>query len=64
MYYAFYAPEKNKPWTGEIELRGLKSGKYEVADYETGRHMGQIEASSPKMSVTFAQHLLLEASPR
>jgi alpha-galactosidase len=64
MYYAFYAPEKNKPWSGEIELRGLKSGKYEVADYETGRDMGQIEASSPKMSVTFAQHLLLEASPR
>lgn len=64
MYYAFYAPKKNKPWSGEIELRGLKSGKYGVVDYETAREMGQIDASSPKMTVTFAKHLLLEASPR
>ena len=63
MYYAFYAPEKKKPWSGEIELRGLKSGKYAVVDYETGRAMGQIEASNPKLTVTFTQHLLLEASP-
>jgi len=63
MYYAFYAPEKKKPWSGEIELRGLKSGKYAVVDYETGRAMGQIEANIPKLTVTFTQHLLLEASP-
>ena len=32
MYYAFFAPSSS-PWKGEVELRGLKPGKYRVSDY-------------------------------
>jgi alpha-galactosidase len=64
MYYAFYAPDKTKSWTGQVELRGLKPGAYRVVDYETGNDMGTIDGSSPKLQVSFNEHLLLEASPQ
>ena len=64
MYYAFYAPEKSKTWSGEVELRGLKPGSYRVDDYESGREFSQVDASNPKLSVSFTEHLLLEVSPR
>jgi alpha-galactosidase len=64
MYYAFYAPNKTKSWSGQIELRGLKPGGYRVVDYESGKDMGTIETSSPKLQVSFNEHLLLEASPQ
>ena len=35
-YYAFYAEK----WNGPIELRGLGSGSYTVADYWTGKTLG------------------------
>ena len=63
MYYAFYAPDKSKTWSGEVELRGLKPGSYQVVDYESGKQLGQVEAASPKLAVSFAEHLLLEVSP-
>jgi alpha-galactosidase len=62
MYYAFYAPDKSKPWRGEIELRGLAPGKYQVTDYEVGKQMAVLDAQSPKLHVNFTQHLLLEVS--
>jgi alpha-galactosidase len=64
MYYAFYASDKTKSWTGEIELRGLKPGTYRLRDYERDQDMGTIDASSPKLHASFNEHLLLEASPR
>jgi alpha-galactosidase len=63
MYYAFYAPQKGKEWSGEIELRGLKAGSYQVVDYENGKPMGVIDGRNSKLTVSFREHLLLEVSP-
>jgi alpha-galactosidase len=62
MYYAFYAPEKDKPWKGQVELRGLNPGKYNVVDYENGKQLATIDNNNPKLDVSFTNHLLLEAS--
>jgi len=62
MYYAFYAPDKAKPWKGSIELRGLGPGSYSVVNYENGQQLVSVEASTPKLNVEFSQHLLLEVS--
>ena len=62
MYYAFYT-DKGKHWGGELELRGLNPGKYQIVDYETGKQMGAIDASTPRLKVNFFEHLLLEVSP-
>ena len=62
MYYAFYAPERTKPWKGQVELRGLAPGKYQVVNYETAVQLGWVQANNPKMNVEFSQHLLLEVS--
>ena len=61
MYYAFYA-DKGKHWSGEVELRGLNPGKYQIVDYETGKQMGTVDASSPRLKVNFFEHLLIEVS--
>lgn len=62
MYYAFYA-DKGKRWNGVVELRGLKPGTYKVSDYERGKQLGTVDASSPKLKVDFSEHLLIEVSP-
>jgi alpha-galactosidase len=61
MYYAFYAPEKDKPWKGQVELRGLSAGKYNVVDYENGKQLGSVDGSNAKLDVSFTNHLLVEA---
>jgi len=66
MYYAFFAPEGNAAWKGEIELRGLKPGTYHVVDYGEGKDLGSVQASAssaPRLKTEFKQHLLLEVSP-
>jgi len=62
MYYAFFAPQRDKPWKGEVELRGLGPGKYRVLDYENGKDLGTVEAPNPKLTTEFSEHLLLEVS--
>jgi alpha-galactosidase len=62
MYYAFYAPEKDKAWKGEVELRGLGPRKYNVVNYEDSTQLGSVESSNPKLTVSFTNHLLLEVS--
>ncbi len=62
MYYAFFAPDKDKPWKGQVELRGLQPGKYSVADYENSAQLGTVESSNPRLAVTFSNHLLLEVN--
>jgi hypothetical protein len=64
MYYAFYTPEKGKRWSGEIELRGLKPGHYQVLDYENGKQLGVVDSQNPKLTVSFVEHLLLETGPQ
>ena len=64
MYYAFFAPE-GSPYKGEIELRGLKPGKYQVDDYSEGKDLGTVDASTDgiaKLPADFRDHLLLEVS--
>jgi len=62
MYYAFYAPERNNAWKGQVELRGLAPGQYSVVNYEGGTQLGSVDASQPKLDVAFSNHLLLEVS--
>ena len=65
MYYAFFAPQRDASWTGEVELRGLKGGTYHVTDYIEGKDFGTVEslANKPaKLAVNFKDHLLLEVS--
>jgi alpha-galactosidase len=64
MYYAFFEPSD---WKGEVELRGLKPGKYKVSDYSEGKDLGTLDAAAngvAKLTAEFKDHLLLEASPQ
>ena len=64
MYYAFFS---DKPWQGEVELRGLKPGAYRVQDYTEGTDLGTIQVSgdqAAKLKAEFKQHLLLEVTPQ
>ena len=64
MYYAFFSPDPEKPWRGEIELRGLQAGNYRVHDYEDGKDLGSLDSRQPKLTTEFKGHLLLEVSSR
>jgi alpha-galactosidase len=59
MYYAFFAPH----WDGKIVLRGLSNGSYRVTDYVNNKDLGTVRGPSANISVSFDQHLLLEAKP-
>lgn len=64
MYYAFFT-DPEKPFSGEVELRGLKAGKYDVVDYVNGKDLGTVQATegqAPRMKADFKSHLLLEVS--
>jgi alpha-galactosidase len=63
MYYGFFASKPNEEWKGDVELRGLKPGAYEVFDYVEGKSLGKVQAENgkiPKLPVGFRDHLLLE----
>jgi alpha-galactosidase len=63
MYYAFFAPPAG--WKGEVELRGLKPGKYRVNDYGEVKELGTVDAAAngvAKLAAEFKDHLLLEVS--
>ena len=72
MYYAFFAPSpatgvahghaEPAAWSGEIELRGLGSGKYHVVDYVSGKDLGEVTAPDAKLKASFTDHLLIEAT--
>jgi alpha-galactosidase len=64
MYYAFFADQKG-PFSGEVELRGLKAGKYHVVDYADGKDFGTVQAEPngvAKLKTEFKDNLLLEVS--
>lgn len=66
MYYAFFT-DPAKPFTGEIELRGLQPGTYDVVDYVDGKNLGTVQAEAgkpPRMKTDFKDHLLLEVSAK
>jgi alpha-galactosidase len=65
MYYAFFSPNPQKDWKGSVELRGLKPGTYHVTQYDQGKDLGTVTASSdkaPTLTTDFKDHLLLEVS--
>jgi len=62
MYYAFFTSSN---WKGDVELRGLKPGKYRVSDYSEGRDLGTVDAAATgvaKLAAEFKDHLLIEVS--
>ena len=62
MYYAFFTSAN---WKGEVDLRGLKAGKYRVSDYSEGKDLGTVDAAAngvAKLAAEFKDHLLLEVS--
>jgi alpha-galactosidase len=64
MYYAFFTNPET-PFAGEVELRGLKAGKYHVVDYVDGKDLGSVLAAdgqAPRLKTEFKEHLLLEVS--
>ena len=64
MYYAFFV-EPGKPFSGEVELRGLKPGSYDVVDYADGKSYGTVQAEqgkAPRLKADIKDHLLLEVS--
>jgi alpha-galactosidase len=63
MYYAFFAA--GAPFSGEVELRGLKPGPYQVTDYVDGKSLGSVQADASgtaKLVTEFKDHLLVEVS--
>jgi len=62
MYYAFFADSPVTAWKGQIELRGLRPGKYQVTDYENRRPLGELTAPDQKLATEFTGHLLIEVS--
>ncbi|MGA2100355.1 MAG: hypothetical protein ABSG34_04580 [Candidatus Sulfotelmatobacter sp.] len=66
MYYAFFA-DAGKAFAGEVELRGLKAGTYDVLDYVEGKDLGTVQAAdgkAPRIEVEFKDHLLLEVGSK
>ena len=66
MYYAFFVDD-SKPFTGDVELRGLKPGTYSVVDYADGKDLGTVQAEqgkAPRLKTEFSKHLLLEVSAK
>src|SRR5580658_4475832 len=64
MYYAFFSASD---WKGEVELRGLKPGKYLVSDYSESKDLGIVDTAPDgvaKLPTQFKDHLLLEVSPQ
>jgi alpha-galactosidase len=64
MYYAFFAEER-APFSGEVELRGLKAGTYHVQNYVDGEDLGTVQADASgtaKLKTVFKGNLLVEAS--
>jgi alpha-galactosidase len=60
MYYAFY----NADFTGEIELRGLKTGAHTVRDYVNDNVLGEVSGNEPRLHVSFKDYLLIEVYPK
>ena len=63
VYYSFFAKSETDTWKGNLELRGLQPGQYDILDYEKGKRWGSLDAADPHLrEIQFAGHLLLEVS--
>jgi alpha-galactosidase len=64
-YYAFFAPQTDIAWSGEVELRGLTPGSYHILNYPDDKDLGVVKVTAgqvPKLKTNFKHHLLLEVS--
>jgi alpha-galactosidase len=59
MYYTFYAPS----YSGNIQLRGLGNGRYQVRDLFNEKDLGTVSAQSNTLTTKFERFLLLQAKP-
>jgi alpha-galactosidase len=59
IYFAFFADK----WDGDVELRGLKEGSYQLYDYVNEKDYGRVSGPAGRIPVTFSDYLLLEATP-
>ncbi len=59
LYYALFAEH----WRGEVALRGLQPGTYQIRDYFNERNLGTIAGTHHRLTVGFDGFLLLEATP-
>ena len=59
LYYAFFADH----FRGEVALRGLAPGTYQIHDYFNDRALGNVSGEHHQLSVNFQGFLLLEAIP-
>lgn len=59
MYYAFYADR----WSGPLQLRGLRKGRYRVRDLFDGVELGTVDARANTLDANFERFLLLQATP-
>lgn len=62
-YYAFFSQTPGEKFTGTVELRGLDSRRYKLADYVTGREMGEVSGPNASLQVDLKDALLLLAEP-
>ncbi len=60
LHYAFYADE----WEGEIKLRGLGEGTYQIRDYFNNVDLGEVNSTNSSISASFERFLLIEALPK
>ena len=44
MYYALFAPPTG--WKGEVEMRGLRHGRYRVNNYSEAKELGTVDAAA------------------
>jgi alpha-galactosidase len=59
MYYSFYAAD----WNGPVQLRGLGQGRYRVRDLFNEADVGEVDAGSNTLELTFKRSVLLQATP-
>lgn len=59
LYFAFYADSFN----GDIDLRGLGSGEYQLVDYVTNTKLGTVDGSAANLHAEFEKYLLVIATP-
>jgi alpha-galactosidase len=63
-YYAFFTPEPDGVFEGDIELRGMARRRYRVQDYVSSRAFGTVEGPKARVTARFSGFLLLEAKER
>lgn len=57
LYYSFFS---DKPFNGNVTLRGLGGKTYSVVDYANGKKYGDVTGKNPNISVDFRDFLLLK----